>query len=412
VKQKMKFVVLGAGLQGRIAAADLVHKELSPDPKDVTIADYNFEAAKRAEEQFGVKAVQCDVSDPEKLAGTIEGADVVLNCVQDDWNIAIMEACIKAKTHYIDLGGLFHKTRKQFELHEEFLANDILAVLGMGATPGIMNVLAGYAAERLDTIREAHAYCGCGDFTRTSAVFGIPYSLRTIVRENTLEPWILHEGELMPVPIKSGAETVQFPEPLGTTVLRYCIHSEPAQFARSFKDKGIQEASFRLALTEDFEQKMAFLSDLGFGSDEEVDVKGQKVSPLETLISVVNKYVKEYDASEDGPVNDVDILRVVMKGTKDGIEKEYTVECIARSNEKLGYTAGDLDTGTTPSVVAQMIAKGLIKDRGVLSPEQCIPPIPFFKELSKREMPVYVSEKTPLSDNDFELLNFEINRPK
>ncbi|MHB2019626.1 MAG: saccharopine dehydrogenase C-terminal domain-containing protein, partial [Candidatus Xenobia bacterium] len=43
-----------------------------------------------------------------------------------------------------------------------------------------------------------------------------------------------------------------------------------------------------------------------------------------------------------------------------------------------------LDTGVPPSIVAQMIASGEIKARGVLAPEACIPPQRFFDELALR----------------------------
>ena len=101
-----------------------------------------------------------------------------------------------------------------------------------------------------------------------------------------------------------------------------------------------------------------------------------------------------------------------MKGTKDGVEKEVIVESVIRTSEKWGFMAGALDTGVPPSIVAQMICKGQITERGALAGEQCVPPILYFKELAKREMPVYCVEKTPLSSDDFEQLNQAMNKPK
>ena len=244
----MKLVILGAGLQGNICCTDLCDKELSPGEKEIVIADYDFAKAKDVADKFGLKAVQLDVRDHDKLIEVIRGADVVLNCVQYNWNIDIMNACLEVHAHYIDLGGLFHVTKKQLELNDRFREAGLTAVLGMGSTPGTMNVMAGYAASQLDTIEEAKAICACGDFTKTDAVIGIPYSLLTVMEEHTLEPWILRDGELMPVPAGSGKETIAFSEPIGAADAFYCIHSEPVQFASSFKDKGIKNASFNLSL--------------------------------------------------------------------------------------------------------------------------------------------------------------------
>ena len=118
----MKLVILGAGLQGNICCTDLCDAELSPGEKEIIIADYDLKKAEDVAKKFGLKAVQLDVRDHDRLVEVIKGADIVLNCVQYNWNIDIMKACLEVKAHYIDLGGLFHVTKKQLELDEEFKA--------------------------------------------------------------------------------------------------------------------------------------------------------------------------------------------------------------------------------------------------------------------------------------------------
>lgn len=408
----MKLVILGAGIQGNITCTDLCDPQLSPDPKEIIIADYDFAKAKAVADKFGLQAVQLDVTDHPRLLEVIKGADIVLNCVQYNWNVDIMRACLEAKAHYIDLGGLFHVTRKQLELNEEFAAAGLTAILGMGSTPGTMNVMAGYGASLLDTVEEAHVLCACGDFTQSNAVMGIPYSLLTVMEEHTMEPWILKDGVLQPVPAGSGKEMISFSEPIGLAEAFYCIHSEPVQFASSFKDKGIREASFKLSLPAAFEEKIHFLAALGFGSEETVSVGGQEVNPLKTMISVVNRYLDSYDSAQDGQLNDCDVLRAIVRGTKDGIQKEIIVESVIRTSEKWGFMAGALDTGVPPSIVAQMIYKGQISKRGAFGGEIGIPYLPYFAELAKREMPVYCLEKTPLSHSTFDQLNEAMNKPK
>ena len=95
-----------------------------------------------------------------------------------------------------------------------------------------------------------------------------------------------------------------------------------------------------------------------------------------------------------------------------GEEKEIAVECGIRTSEKWGFRAGALDTGVPPSIVAQMIYNGEITERGAFGAEMCVPPIPYFKELAKRQMPVYCVEKTPLSSSDFTQLKREMYKPK
>ena len=57
-------------------------------------------------------------------------------------NLDAMRACLEAGCHYIDLGGLYWLTGQQLELHDEFERAGLLALLGMGSSPGKTNVMA------------------------------------------------------------------------------------------------------------------------------------------------------------------------------------------------------------------------------------------------------------------------------
>ena len=50
----------------------------------------------------------------------LDGADACLNATVYYTNLLVMETCLKAKVPYTDMGGLFHITRKQLELHDEY----------------------------------------------------------------------------------------------------------------------------------------------------------------------------------------------------------------------------------------------------------------------------------------------------
>jgi saccharopine dehydrogenase-like NADP-dependent oxidoreductase len=53
------------------------------------------------------------------------------------------------------------------------------------------------------------------------------------------------------------------------------------------------------------------------------------------------------------------------------------------------------DTGFPPAIVARMILDGRIRERGVLPPEQCVPPGPFLAELAARGMRAQVTVSRP-----------------
>ncbi len=109
-----------------------------------------------------------------------------------------------------------------------------------------------------------------------------------------------------------------------------------------------------------------------------------EVSPRKFLLSLLNEL-----PAPEGDADDCDVIRVEVHGKKNGLKVECRVESIIRPHSRWSVSAGALDTGVPASIIAQMIAAGQVKERGVLPPEVCIEPEPYFRELALREMKVY-----------------------
>jgi saccharopine dehydrogenase-like NADP-dependent oxidoreductase len=94
-----------------------------------------------------------------------------------------------------------------------------------------------------------------------------------------------------------------------------------------------------------------------------------------------------------GKPNDYEISRIIVTGrARNGGPATITIDCHAKANQRWHASAGDIDTGCPPSIVAQMVATGLIRQRGVLAPEVAVPIEPFFDELRKRGMKIVMKE--------------------
>lgn len=398
----MKIVVLGgAGQMSRITVKDLAR---SPEVEEVIVADLDKGKAQQVARENGEKCrgVYADAFDKPAIASLIKGSDCVINGCTYQVNLSVMEACLEAGVHYTDLGGLFHMTRKQMALDEEFRKAKLTAVLSMGGTPGTINVLARYGVDRLDSVNTIRVLNGCGDWTKTNEVFGVPYSIRTIMEEFTVEPVEYLNGEFVSVPPRSGLETIDFPAPLGPIKAHYTLHSEPATFPVAWKEKGLKNAVFKLALPPEFHKKVSFLADLGFSSTDELELpNGARVSPLDVLEALIRKLPKDPKAK----VQDCDILRAEVQGEKDGVETHYIIDSIARENHRYECSSTELNTGVPPSIVAQMIVKGEISRRGAYAAEMGVDPDLYFRELAKRDMYVTVACHTPVGINTFDLVD-------
>src|SRR6266567_665324 len=164
--------------------------------------------------------------------------------------------------HIIVLGGAGAMgrvtVRKLMNLHAEAEAAGITAILGMGGTPGITNILARAAADKLDRVESMKVELGCSDATPSAAPLVAPYSIRTILDEFTKQPQVFQDGVWYPQQPLSGQEEMIFPLPVGRATAIYSLHSECATFPISFRDKGIHYVSFKIAFPPDFIAKLKF----------------------------------------------------------------------------------------------------------------------------------------------------------
>src|SRR2546421_1884531 len=389
----MHIIVLGgAGAMGRIAVRTLTEYA---DIDQITIADYNEDRAHEVAASLhssNILVKQICVNDEERLRTILRGADVVLNAVEYVFNLPVLKACIREKVHYADLGGLFHMTRRLMNMHDEVSAVGITAILGMGGTPGVTNVLARAAVDKLDRVESIKVQLGCSDDTPSSAPLVAPYSIRTILDEFTKQPQVFQDGVWYPQQPLSGQEEMVFPLPVGRTTAIYSLHSECATFPIAFHDKGIQHVSFKIAFPIDFMTKLKFLVDLGFGSDEPINVRGVKVSPREVLTRLL-----EMVPAEDVEPQDCDVLRVVTAGESNGQQVEITNQVVVLPYRPWNIGAGALDTGAPLAIAGHMLASGEITRRGAFGPEMCVSVAPFFRELARYDMHVTETRTVTIS---------------
>ncbi|MFJ6378464.1 saccharopine dehydrogenase family protein [Kitasatospora sp. NPDC092039] len=158
----MKLLALGgAGAMGRTAAR--VAAAL-PGVHELVVADRDPDAARRAAAALAadapvpVRATRVDVTDGPALHTALAGADAVLNTVGPyyRYGLDVLRAAIRTRTHYLDICDDWEPTLAMLELDGRARAAGVRAVVGMGASPGVSNLLAARAAARLDTLTDLY----------------------------------------------------------------------------------------------------------------------------------------------------------------------------------------------------------------------------------------------------------------
>jgi lysine 6-dehydrogenase len=367
----VKVAVLGAAG----AMAQVVMRDLLEFVPDVAITAADARPVRHSDRR--VQPAEFDARDEPGTATLLQGHDAVLNCVTYYFNVPIMRAALATRVPYADLGGLYHGSVKQFALHDDFVRAGVPALLGMGSTPGITNVMAGSMARGLDRVESVHVRVGCLDRS-ASEPLPVPYALDTVLDEFSLEPMIFRAGRSEAVPPMSGRESIDFPEPVGRAEALYTLHSEVAMFPRSFP--GLEAASFKVAFEPEFVRKVAFLVGLGFASRDKL---AGGTSPREVLLALAAR-----QETPAGDPEDCDVLRVDLAGRQNGHRVSRRAEMVVLPHRDWRVAAGSLDTGVPLSIAGQLLATRAVSTPGVLCPETAVPPDLFFEMLERRHMRV------------------------
>jgi lysine 6-dehydrogenase len=351
--------VLGAA--GTIAPAIIADLAVSDEVGGMVLLDLDAAKAAAVSESHGggkSAARAVDARDTNELAGALDGIDALVNTASYRINLDAMRACLRAGCHYLDLGGLYWMTHRQLELGAEFERAGLLALLGIGSSPGKTNLMALRAVQELtadgagiDSIDVIAA--GRDPQAAQDGRLHPPYAIQTLVDELTLAPVVIRDGEATEIePLRPGGE-VEFGDPIGAAETIYTLHSELATFGDSF---GCRAASFRLSLAP---RLLARLKELiGAPSEDVVAAARESVAPSPETVSV----------------------HLVTVASSAG----RTVTVRALTGPHFGLGGSIVSTAAPAAAAVRLLARGALTATGAHPPERCVDPGQMFAELETR----------------------------
>ena len=151
----------GAGEMGRKAVSIISNFE---NIGELIVADFDLASAEKivaknaSEAKMPLTAVSVDVTDSGQLISLLEGNDIVLNMTGPFYRLGVLvlEAAIAAGCHYLDICDDWEPTIDMLALHEKAVESDVIAVIGIGASPGISNILARVVCDHLDRVDDLY----------------------------------------------------------------------------------------------------------------------------------------------------------------------------------------------------------------------------------------------------------------
>ena len=379
-------------------ARDLLSK-LSSGVTKIVAADANperLDALKSSLNDSRLETRVFDVNDRAALLALLADCDICVNGVPTfaGFQMAIFEACLAAKRAYVDYGGMGVYTVKQKAQHEAWKKAGVTAVVGLGADPGMSNIICRAVADRLDRIEKINLYWGATKIGPDSPVLVPPYSVSTILAEYGNPSQQFLDGRLQEVPAQAGAETLDLPQPWGRTTFIHSQHSEPltVPFSEGIAEKGIREFTWKLSLPERDHEAWIGLVKAGFDAENEpITVKGVTVRPLDVLQAVIDRNMKKNKnriPAQEGH----EIHLAIGQGTRDG--KPCKVMCrVIGHPHPLYVDYVDAGTSMNMSIGVQQIMKKALRP-GVWAAEEYFEADAFFAELRKRHFEIEIETVT------------------
>jgi len=349
----MKVVVLGAGLVGGPMAVDLARDERF----EVTSVDRSEGALERLVARCpAVRAQREDLSDPERVTRLVAGSDLVIDAVPGFMGYRTLEAVLRAGVSVVDIAFF---PEDPFTLNQLAVSKGVTAIVDCGVAPGMSNLLVGHADRQLDRTETVLIYVGGLPEKRTWPYeYKAGFSPIDVIEEYTRPARYVENGAVITRPALSDPEIIDFPvigslEAFNTDGLRTLITTIDAP---NKKEKTLRYPGHI--------EKMAVLRETGFFDQEELEVGGARVRPLDVTARLLFPKWK----LEEGEV-DLTVMRVVVEGRKDGVKRRYTYDLFDRYDERSGVHSMARTTGYTATVAARMLAGGIFDERGVIVPE-------------------------------------------
>jgi lysine 6-dehydrogenase len=341
---------------------------------EIVVADYNIKAADALAREIDdqrLKIVYFDANDYDSMLQLFPEYDVVINGLPWKYDLPVTKACVEVGVSGLDVST----EEEQWDFDAAAKEKEIIFIPGVGATPGITNVMARNAADQMDAVDEIQI-----NFAAFRCPAPAPGLLITFLYEfhpKTEERVYYKDGEFVRVGPFEGLKTVNFPGPIGEQEVCYIPHDETWTMPGSL---GARAVSVRGCFPRHAMRLAKAMLEAGLYSEEPITIKGVNTTAFELM----HELLLQLPETKETPLWAYGLV-VDVFGIKDGREIKIRHWNRHPPMDEWGGKAAYYKNIAIPlSIGAQMIARGDIEARGVLPPETVINPGIFFAELERR----------------------------
>lgn len=347
-----KVIVLGAGMVGSAMAIDMTKNH------QVTLTDISQQVLDTVKQRCDSLTVsRLDVTHKEALQKTIKQFDLVICAVPGFLGFETLRTIIEAEMNVIDISFFPENSLALDALAKE---KNITAIVDCGVAPGMDNIILGRYNETMKLTDFECLVGGLPKIKKWPFSYKAPFSPIDVIEEYTRPARYVEHGEVVVREPLTDCDYVDF-DKVGTL--------------ESFNSDGLRSIIYTMPHIPNLKEKtlrypghveyVRVLKESGFFSEEEIDVKGNKVSPLDFTSKILFNEWKLGETEEE-----LTVMRVTLKGENAQGEIEeitynlYDEYCKATQTSSMART-----TGYTATAAANMFLEGLFSEKGVFPPE-------------------------------------------
>ncbi|MHA2075179.1 MAG: saccharopine dehydrogenase family protein [Candidatus Hodarchaeales archaeon] len=370
--KKSRILVLGgSGVVGSMAVRTL---NSFSDFTEIVIGDMNKKTAIELIKEINSNKLsfrKVNANYSEEIKETMKEFDIVLNCIGPFYKYGplVLKAAIDTGRNYVDINDDVDATQDVLKMDLEAKNAGITALIGMGSSPGVTNLLAKFASEQLlDEINSIDLYHAHG-----GEPFEGPGVIYHRIHSMSIDIPVYMDGAFKSVKFfdedgKALEEEVDFHK-----IGKYRVHPYPHPETVTLPKyiKGVQRVTNKgTVLPSEYFYLITDLVKLGITDTKPIDIKGSKISPLDfTIAYIINQRELILEKTNFGIQRGC--VKVVVKGKKDNHPHSYV---FSLTSEGLAMGEG---TGLPAAFGAVLMVRGLIEGKGVLPPEACVNPLDF-----------------------------------
>ncbi len=373
----MKIAVVGAGLMGRAVVADLARNK---DVTTIGLFDIDLRRAHEVKRKYGSRKVVAGGLDAASVSAArrrFAGYDAVVSAVPYRYNPGLVKATIRAKAHFIDMGGNNDIVAEELKFHRDAKAIGVTVIPDGGLAPGMASVLAASDIAKFDQPESLYIRVGgLPQKPKPPLEYQMAFSAEGLINEMTEPVIALRGGKRVTLAPMMELESLRF-RGLGT--FEAFTTSGGVSTLPMTYGKVLTNLDYKTIRYPGHCEKLKAILDLGFADDEKIGVDDFRISPRSVLKTMLDKKL-----SYNEP--DMVLVRIITKGKVGGRFRRHVTEIIDYYDKKSGLTAMMRCTAFPVVIIATMMASGKIDIHGVVPQEQAVDSRLFEEELAKRNI--------------------------